>query len=107
MIKEALKKRKESREKHGDFLDTLLEDIDKEGSIYDQESVISLLLIIGVLSKDSTSITTALTVNYISKNPKVLAELKVTTFVGLRRFTKAMHFYSFQNGFYRFLVFGF
>ncbi|CAA7032567.1 unnamed protein product [Microthlaspi erraticum] len=76
VIKEALKKRKESREKHGDFLDTLLEDMEKEGSIYDQESVISLLLIIGAISKDSTSFTTALTVNYISKNPKVLAELK-------------------------------
>ncbi|KAH0886001.1 hypothetical protein HID58_062097 [Brassica napus] len=77
LIKEALKKRKESREKHGDFLDTLLEDMEKEDSIYDEASVINLLLIIGVVSKDTTSVATALMVNLLSKNPKVLAELKV------------------------------
>nr|QWK52408.1 cytochrome P450 708A3-1 [Isatis tinctoria] len=76
VIKEALEKRKESGEKHGDFLDTLLEELEKEGSIYDQASVINLLLIIGVVSKDTTSISTALMVNLLSKNPKVLAELK-------------------------------
>ncbi|CAN8314876.1 unnamed protein product, partial [Cochlearia groenlandica] len=76
MIKEALKKRKESREKHGDFLDTLLEESEKEDSIYDQDNVINLLLTIGVIPKDSTSVTTALTVNLISKHPKVLEELK-------------------------------
>ncbi|CAF1860875.1 unnamed protein product [Brassica napus] len=76
LIKEALKKRKESREKHGDFLDTLLEDMEKEDSIYDEASVINLLLIIGVVSKDTTSVATALMVNLLSKNPKVLAELK-------------------------------
>ena len=55
LIKEALKKRKESREKHGDFLDTLLEDMEKEDSIYDEASVINLLLIIGVVSKSIVS----------------------------------------------------
>ncbi|KAL0774042.1 hypothetical protein Bca101_039193 [Brassica carinata] len=79
LIKEALKKRKESREKHGDFLDTLLEDMEKEDSIYDEASVINLLLIIGVVSKDTTSVATALMVNLLSKNPKVLAELKMGT----------------------------
>uniref|UniRef100_M4ETQ2 Cytochrome P450 n=1 Tax=Brassica campestris TaxID=3711 RepID=M4ETQ2_BRACM len=77
LIKEALKKRKESREKHGDFLDTLLEDMEKEDSIYDEASVINLLLVIGVVSKDTTSVATALMVNLLSKNPEVLAELKV------------------------------
>ncbi|RID66219.1 hypothetical protein BRARA_D01378 [Brassica rapa] len=76
LIKEALKKRKESREKHGDFLDTLLEDMEKEDSIYDEASVINLLLVIGVVSKDTTSVATALMVNLLSKNPEVLAELK-------------------------------
>ncbi|WZY89499.1 hypothetical protein YC2023_046234 [Brassica napus] len=76
LIKEALKKRKESREKHGDFLDTLLEDMEKEDSIYDEASVINLLLVIGVVSKDTTSVATALMVNLLSKNPEVLVELK-------------------------------
>lgn len=84
VIKEALKKRKESREQHGDFLHTLLEEMEKEGSIYDEASVINLLLTIGVISKDTTSVATALMVNLLSKNPKVLAELKVI-FVHLRR----------------------
>ncbi|XP_009140449.1 cytochrome P450 708A2-like [Brassica rapa] len=76
VIKEALKKRKESREQHGDFLDTLLEEMEKEGSIYDEASVINLLLTIGVISKDTTSVATALMVNLLFKNPKVLTELK-------------------------------
>lgn len=84
LIKEALKKRKESREKHGDFLDTLLEEMEKEGSIYDEASVINLLLTIGVISKDTTSVATALMVNLLFKNPKVLTELKVIS-VNLRR----------------------
>ncbi|KFK39962.1 hypothetical protein AALP_AA3G311900 [Arabis alpina] len=76
VIKEALEMRKESGQKHGDFLDTLLEELENDDSIYDQASVINLILIIGIVSKDSTSFTTALTVNLLSKNPKVLAELK-------------------------------
>ncbi|KAJ0260428.1 hypothetical protein HA466_0066330 [Hirschfeldia incana] len=76
LIKEALKTRKESREKLGDFLDTLLEDMEKEDSIYDEAAVINLLLVIGVVSKDTTSVATALMVNLLSKNPKVLTELK-------------------------------
>ncbi|KAL0670296.1 hypothetical protein Bca4012_033000 [Brassica carinata] len=76
LIKEALKKRKESREKHGDFLDTLLEDMEKEDSIYDEASRDSLKVFHWGCSKDTTSVATALMVNLLSKNPKVLAELK-------------------------------
>lgn len=77
IINEALEKRKDSIEKQGDFLDTLLEEMKKEGSIFYKESIVSLLLNIGFVSRDSTSYATALTVNFISKNPRVLTELKV------------------------------
>ncbi|KAH0865804.1 LOW QUALITY PROTEIN: hypothetical protein HID58_083015 [Brassica napus] len=76
IINEALEKRKDSIEKQGDFLDTLLEEMKKEGSIFYKESIVSLLLNIGFVSRDSTSYATALTVNFISKNPRVLTELK-------------------------------
>ncbi|XP_009117327.1 cytochrome P450 708A2 [Brassica rapa] len=76
IITEALEKRKDSIEKQGDFLDTLLEEMKKEGSIFYKESIVSLLLNIGFVSRDSTSYATALTVNFISKNPRVLTELK-------------------------------
>ncbi|CAN6979529.1 unnamed protein product [Brassica rapa subsp. trilocularis] len=76
IITEALEKRKDSIEKQGDFLDTLLEEMKKEGSIFYKESIVSLLLNIGFVSRDSTSYATALTVNFISQNPRVLTELK-------------------------------
>lgn len=77
IINEALNERKDSIEKQGDFLDTLLEEMKKEGSIFYPASIVSLLLNIGFVSRDSTSHATALTVNFISKNPRVLTELKV------------------------------
>lgn len=77
MIKESLERRKESKEKQEDFLDILLEEMEKEGSIYCKESVISLLFGIGVVSNESISTTAALMLNFIAKTPKVLAELKV------------------------------
>ncbi|CAH8384898.1 unnamed protein product [Eruca vesicaria subsp. sativa] len=76
IINVALEGRKNSIEKQGDFLDTLLEEMNKEGSIFDQASIVNLLLNIGVVSRDTTSHATALTVNFISKNPRVLTELK-------------------------------
>ncbi|KAJ4890768.1 hypothetical protein Rs2_30516 [Raphanus sativus] len=76
IINEALNERKDSIEKQGDFLDTLLEEMKKEGSIFYPASIVSLLLNIGFVSRDSTSHATALTVNFISKHPRVLTELK-------------------------------
>ncbi|CDY16450.1 BnaA08g03170D [Brassica napus] len=77
IINVALERRKDSiLEKQGDFLDTLLEEMKKEGSIFDQASIVNLLLNIGVVSRDTTSHATALTVDFISKNPRVLTELQ-------------------------------
>ncbi|KAJ0233382.1 hypothetical protein HA466_0283460 [Hirschfeldia incana] len=76
IINVAVQQRKDSIEKQGDFLDTLLEEMKKEGSIFNQASIKHLLLTIGVASMDTASHATALTVNFISKNPRVLTELK-------------------------------
>lgn len=70
----------ESREKHGDFLDTLVEELENNGSIYNQEAVVDLIILIEIASKHSTSLTIAWMVNFLYKNPKALAELKVIFF---------------------------
>ncbi|CAN8257965.1 unnamed protein product [Cochlearia groenlandica] len=76
VIKEAFNKRRESIDKHGDFLDTLLEELEKKDNIFDRSSVISLIFFIGVVSKDTSIMIDSLTLNFLSKHPKVLAELK-------------------------------
>lgn len=77
MIKEVFKKRKELREKYGDFLDMLLEDMEKEDSIYDEVFVINFLLVIGVVFKDIIFVVIVLMVNLLFKNLEVFVELKV------------------------------
>ncbi|CAA7045213.1 unnamed protein product [Microthlaspi erraticum] len=76
VMKDALKRRKESREKQGDFLNTMLEELEKEDSIFDQGSAIELIFLLSFVTREGTSGCTALAVKFISKNPKVLAELK-------------------------------
>uniref|UniRef100_A0A1J3JFB5 Cytochrome P450 708A2 n=2 Tax=Noccaea caerulescens TaxID=107243 RepID=A0A1J3JFB5_NOCCA len=76
VITDTLKRRKESSEKQGDFLNTMLEELEKEDSIFDQASAIDLIFTLSFATREGTSGCTALAVNFISKNPKVLAELK-------------------------------
>lgn len=77
MIKDVFKKRKESREKPGDFLDAVLEELEKEDTILDEGSAISLIFSLLVLAKEGPANGIALAIKFISKNPRVLVELKV------------------------------
>ncbi|ESQ51272.1 hypothetical protein EUTSA_v10016633mg [Eutrema salsugineum] len=63
--------RKESGERHGDFLDTLLEDV-----IFDENSALQHIFTLLVVAKDATTLANCLIVKLIAQNPKVLAELK-------------------------------
>uniref|UniRef100_A0A1J3GBD9 Cytochrome P450 708A2 n=1 Tax=Noccaea caerulescens TaxID=107243 RepID=A0A1J3GBD9_NOCCA len=76
VMKDALRMRKESKEKQGDFLNTMLEELEKEDSLFDQGSAIDLIFLLSFVTREGTSGCTALVVRFISKNPKVLAELK-------------------------------
>lgn len=77
MIKNSFTSRKESTEKHADFLDTILEDLAKDGSLMSQDSIASLIFILLFAAHETTSSTATLAVKLLSENPKVLAELKV------------------------------
>lgn len=77
VMKDVLSMRKESRENKEDFLNTLLEELDKESSIFDQGSATNLIFLLAFVAREGTSSCTALAVKFISKDPKVLAELKV------------------------------
>ncbi|CAA7017278.1 unnamed protein product [Microthlaspi erraticum] len=76
VLNDAFTRRKASRDKCGDFLDTLVEELEKESVIFDQGNFISLMFGLLVLSKDSTSIVICMAIKFISENPKALAELK-------------------------------
>lgn len=64
--------RKESGEKHEDFLNTMLGD-----DIFNKKSALHHIFTVPVIAKDTTSIVTCLAVKFIAENPKVLAKLKV------------------------------
>nr|UAK14950.1 cytochrome P450 70815v2 [Iberis amara] len=76
VIVDAFKKRRETKEKYGDFLDTMLDNLDKDDSLLTEDSAQSLVFFLYFASHESTSTTTSLTVKLLSKHPRVLQELK-------------------------------
>ncbi|KAL0733779.1 hypothetical protein Bca4012_009989 [Brassica carinata] len=76
LMKDVLMRRKESREKQNDFLNTMLEEMEKDGSVFDEGSAINLIFLISFATREGTSGCTALAVKFISENPQVLQELK-------------------------------
>lgn len=77
MIKDVFTRRKASREMCGDFLDTMVEEGEKEDVIFNEESAINLIFAILVVAKESTSSVTSLAIKFLAENHKALAELKV------------------------------
>lgn len=78
MIQDVFKRRKASREKYGDFLDTMLEELERDDSVFNNESAIGLIFLISVVTQETTSTGIAMVMKFLSENPKVLAELKVS-----------------------------
>ncbi|CAH8391284.1 unnamed protein product [Eruca vesicaria subsp. sativa] len=76
LIKDIYTRRKTSREKYDDFLETTLEELEKEGSSVNEDVLVSLIFTLSCITKDTTSKATCMAVKFISENPKVLAELK-------------------------------
>ncbi|KAL0728581.1 hypothetical protein Bca4012_024674 [Brassica carinata] len=76
LMKDIYARRKTSREKYDDFLETTLEELEKEGSLVNEDVIISLIFTLCCITQDTTSKATCMAVKFISENPKVLAELK-------------------------------
>ncbi|CAN8303538.1 unnamed protein product [Cochlearia groenlandica] len=76
VFREAFRKRKESKSKHEDLLNTILEELEKDDNIFNEKSAIDLMFLLSFAAKEGTSGCTSLAINFISKNPKVLANLK-------------------------------
>lgn len=79
LMKDIYVRRKTSREKYDDFLQTTLEELEKEGSLVNENVIVSLIFTLCCITQDTTSKATCMAVKFVSENPKVLAELKVRT----------------------------
>lgn len=84
MIKRLFKERREEAKsnelKYGDFMETMIDEVEKEGDTVNEERSVELILSLLIASYETTSTMTAITVKFIAENPKVLMELKVTYF---------------------------
>ncbi|KAG2242795.1 hypothetical protein Bca52824_095368 [Brassica carinata] len=77
LIKDVYTSRITSREKYNDFLETALEELEKEGSSVNEDVIVSLIFTLSGITQDTTSKAICMVVKFISENPKVLVELKV------------------------------
>ncbi|KAL9309850.1 putative cytochrome P450 [Arabidopsis thaliana] len=80
MLKRMFKERREEAtsddSKYGDFMETMIYEVEKEGDTVNEERSVELILSLLIASYETTSTMTALTVKFIAENPKVLMELK-------------------------------
>jgi cytochrome P450 family 26 subfamily A len=80
MLKRMFKERREEAtsddSKYGDFMETMIYEVEKEGDTINEERSVELILSLLIASYETTSTMTALTVKFIAENPKVLMELK-------------------------------
>ncbi|KAG2334758.1 hypothetical protein Bca52824_005938 [Brassica carinata] len=76
LIKDVYTSRITSREKYNDFLETALEELEKEGSSVNEDVIVSLIFTLSGITQDTTSKAICMVVKFISENPKVLVELK-------------------------------
>ncbi|KAG5408084.1 hypothetical protein IGI04_004403 [Brassica rapa subsp. trilocularis] len=76
LMKDIYARRKTSREKYDDFLETTLDELEKEGSLVNEDVIVSLIFTLCCITQDTTSKATCMALKFVSENPKVLAELK-------------------------------
>lgn len=77
LMKDIYARRKTSREKYDDFLETTLDELEKEGSLVNEDVIVSLIFTLSGITQDTTSKAICMVVKFVSENPKVLVELKV------------------------------
>ncbi|KAB1214442.1 Cytochrome P450 87A3 [Morella rubra] len=75
IIKGIIKERKSSKMSHCDFLNHLLEEIEREDSFLNEAHVVDMVILILFAVQETTSTSSTLVLKFISKHPDVLAEL--------------------------------
>ncbi|PON85219.1 Cytochrome P450, E-class, group I [Trema orientale] len=76
VIKAKFKERRASNKKYGDFLDHLLEEVEKEDTFLSEDIAIDLVFVLLFATYETTSTAITLAVKFISDHPEVLAELE-------------------------------
>ena len=79
-IKDIIKERKASKASHGDFLDHLLEEVEREESTLDEALAIDMVVVLLFAAHETTPLLITLGTMFISDHPQVLAELTVLSF---------------------------
>ncbi|KAB1214443.1 Cytochrome P450 87A3 [Morella rubra] len=70
IIKNVFRERKESKISHGDFLDYLLEEIEREDSLLIETSAVDMIMLLLFAVQEATSTSVTLAPKFISENPK-------------------------------------
>uniref|UniRef100_A0A2N9GKL9 Cytochrome P450 n=1 Tax=Fagus sylvatica TaxID=28930 RepID=A0A2N9GKL9_FAGSY len=74
-VKDIFEERKATKMPHNDFLDHLLEEMNKEKTILNEAIIVDMILVLLFATYESASTAMTLIVKFISDHPKVLAEL--------------------------------
>lgn len=79
MIKDVFEKRRSSKEKENeqDFIDHLLQEIDKEDTFITEDTAVDLIFFVIFAAHETTSSTMTLLFKYLTEHPNVLKQLKV------------------------------
>ncbi|PON62658.1 Cytochrome P450, E-class, group IV [Trema orientale] len=75
VIKAKFNERRASNKNYGDFLDHLLEEVEKEDTFLSEDIAIDLVFVLLFATYETTSTAITLAVKFISDHPEVLAEL--------------------------------
>ncbi|KAF5197583.1 Cytochrome p450 [Thalictrum thalictroides] len=75
MLKDLITGRLNSDEKHGDFLDLVVEEIKKDEPLFDVESAAYFVFAVLFASFETVALAITLAINFISDHPSVLKDL--------------------------------
>lgn len=80
MLKGVIKKKKESKQGLGNFLEILFDEMEKDGTNLDIDRAVNLIFTFFILAQETTPGIVAATVKLVADNPDVMEELKVLGF---------------------------
>lgn len=84
MIKDIYQERKASKIPGNDFLDRILEEVEKENAVLKDSVAVDLVFMLLFAAFETISQSITLITKYINDHPDVLAELTVCTFLYLQ-----------------------
>lgn len=79
VLKNMLKERRNSpRKQHGDFFDSLIEELNKERSLITETIALDLMFVLLFASFETTSLALTLAIKFLTDHPNVLEKLTVS-----------------------------